>query len=88
MALAYSISRLVCRMTRTMKITAGLNDLLLTRTKSRVAYGGVILTRFVEDALRTELAENDRPVPCFTLELGTIRGVSPPRRGQLGPRGA
>ena len=63
---------------RKMKTTLNLNDLLLTRAKRRAARRGVTLTRFVEDALRTKLAEDDRPVPRFTLELRTVRGASPP----------
>ena len=65
-------------MTRTMKTTLNLNDLLLTRAKKRAARRGITLTRFVEDALRAKLADDDRPMPSFTLELRTVRGTSPP----------
>lgn len=61
-----------------MKTTLNLNDLLLTRAKRRATRGGVTLTRFVEDALRIKLAEDDRPNPPFKLELGTVRGLAPP----------
>ncbi len=44
-----------------MKTTLNLNDLLLTRAKRHAAWGGVTLTRFVEDALRARLAELGEP---------------------------
>ena len=62
-----------------MKTTLNLNDLLLARAKRRAARAGVPLTRFVEDALRLKLADDDRPSPRFKLELATVRGHSPPR---------
>ncbi len=61
-----------------MKTTLNLNDLLLTRAKRCAARGGVTLTRFVEDALRAKLAEDDRPKPPFELELVTVHGLAPP----------
>lgn len=61
-----------------MKTTLNLNDLLLTRAKRCAARDGITLTRFVEDALRARLAEDDRPNPPFELELVTIRGHAPP----------
>ena len=61
-----------------MKTTLNLNDLLLARAKRRAASAGVPLTRFVEDALRLKLADDDRPPPPFRLELATVRGHSPP----------
>ena len=61
-----------------MKTTLNLNDLLLTRARRRAARAGVTLTRFVEDALRHKLADDDRPAPRFKLELKTVRGHSPP----------
>ena len=54
-----------------MKTTLNLNDLLLTRAKRHAARSGVTLTRFVEDALRARLAEDDRPKLAFELELVT-----------------
>ena len=62
-----------------MKTTLNLNDLLLARAKRRAARAGVTLTRFVEDALRLKLADEDRPPPRFRLELRTVRGHCPPR---------
>jgi len=61
-----------------MKTTLNLNDLLLTRAKRCAARGGVTLTRFVEDALRAKLADDDRPQPPFELELVTVHGLAPP----------
>lgn len=61
-----------------MKTTLNLNDLLLTRAKRCAARDGITLTRFVEDALRARLAEDDRPNPPFELELVTVCGLAPP----------
>lgn len=61
-----------------MKTTLNLDDLLLARAKRRAAHGGVTLTRFVEDALRTKLAEDDRPRAPFKLEIRAVRGLAPP----------
>ena len=60
-----------------MKTTLNLNDVLLTRAKRCAARDGITLTRFVEDALRARLAEDDRPKPPFELELVTVRGFAP-----------
>lgn len=61
-----------------MKTTLNLNDQILRRAKRSAARDGTTLTRFVEDALRAKLMDDDRNRPTFTLELTTVRGQAPP----------
>ena len=75
---SHTTSLAIARNRTRMKTTLNLNDLLLTRAKRCAARSGVTLTRFVEDALRARLAEDDRPKPPFELTLVTVRGLAPP----------
>ena len=60
-----------------MKITLNLDDEILRRAKIRAADEGVSLTRFVEDALRSKLMDDERKEP-FELNLVTVQGHAPP----------
>lgn len=62
-----------------MKTTLNLNDEILRRAKMRAAHEGISLTRFVEDALRTKLMDDNRTDPAFKLELRTVQGDAPPK---------
>ncbi len=61
-----------------MKTTLNLDDHLLQRSKRSASQVGVTLTRFVEDALRAKLMDDDLKRPAFKLELVTVRGSAPP----------
>ena len=60
-----------------MKITLNLYDEILRRAKARAADEGISLTRFVEDALRSKLMDDERKEP-FKLDLVTVHGHAPP----------
>lgn len=61
-----------------MKITLNLNDQVLRQAKGRAARDGITLTRFVEDALRSRLAEAPAGKRPFRLKLETVTGKGPP----------
>lgn len=61
-----------------MKTTINVNDQLLRQAKQRATNRGITLTRFIEDALRAKLMDEDRDSPAFELQLKTVRGHAPP----------
>lgn len=61
-----------------MKTTLNLNDQLLRQAKEQAARDGITLARFVEEALRTRLADSRRRKQGFRLRLETVTGTSPP----------
>ncbi len=60
------------------KTTINLTDELLRQAKRRAAHRGITLTRFIEDALRAKLMDEERDPPAFRLNLKTVRGHAPP----------
>ena len=60
-----------------MNVTLNLDDEILRRAKTRAAREGISLTRFVEDALRSKLMDDERKEP-FKLDLVTVQGHAPP----------
>lgn len=61
-----------------MKTTINLNDQLLRRAKRQASTRGITLARFIEDALRAKLMDDDRDPPAFKLNVKTVRGHAPP----------
>ena len=61
-----------------MKTTLNLNDRVLHLAKRRAARDGMTLTRFVEDALRAQLAGEHGGKRGFRLRLETVIGNAPP----------
>ena len=60
-----------------MKTTLNLNDEVLRRAKECAGRGGITLTRFVENALRSKITASQTPT-AFRLTLKTVRGTRPP----------
>ena len=61
-----------------MKTTLNLNDQVLRQAKGRAARDGITLTRFVEDALRAQLAARRDGKRPFRMRLKSVNGDKPP----------
>ena len=61
-----------------MKTTLNLNDQVLRQAKGRAALDGIMLTRFVEDALRARLAAAHGARAPFRMRLKCVKGDVPP----------
>ena len=61
-----------------MKTTLNLNDQVLRLAKRQAARDGITLTKFVEDALRRQLAAVHGGGRAFRLRLEVVTGHEPP----------
>ena len=61
-----------------MKTTLNLDDQVLRHAKERAVRDGVMLTRFVENALRAKLMATPRKGPVFKLRITAVKGKRPP----------
>ena len=61
-----------------MKTTLNLNDQVVSLAKRRAARDGITLTKFVEDALRRQLAAVRGGRRAFRLRLEIVTGHEPP----------
>ena len=61
-----------------MKTSLNLNDRVVRQAKERAAREGITLSRFVEDAVRTRLADSGLERQAFRLRLETVTGHKRP----------